>query len=100
MTPEDARARTFMIWAGAFILLHIVGFFVVLGFDPRGMDACGLEGEPNRAGQSIAASVTTLIAAVLAVWKVRRWYLVPAVGFLATAAFVWVWILSEAGQTC
>lgn len=99
------RWRFFWIWwVPTFLVFGFVAAWVVMSFDPAGLDSCDGTYRPPTSGekamQAGAALAALLASLALALWRLRRGPLVVALVVLAVSGLAWWWVLYGGPPPC
>jgi hypothetical protein len=96
----DALRSPGFLWLLAFLAINYLALAVAMGVHGAGFDDC--EVAPTSGGRATMAAVAgaaVAASAALALWKVRGWALVAALGGVALAGMAW-FILVFPTQSC
>lgn len=89
-----------ILWLVGFIVVNWVAFGLAMGVHGAGFDDCeAMPTSSDRRTMTLIAAAAVLVPVGLALWKLRRWPLMAALGGVAFSAFAWFVLLSDS-QSC
>lgn len=90
-----------LLWLVVFIVVNYVAFGLAMGVHGAGFDDCEAMPTPSdRRTMAQIAAAAVLIPAGLALWKLRRWARIAALGGAAISAFAWFIVVGGDNQSC
>ena len=95
------KMRFFACWLPSFLVIQVVGGFIIGSVEPDGFDRCTASPTPGEMRLQVwVAVIVACVCAGLAVWLLRRYWLVAAIWLQIFASAPYLIVLRAPLESC